>query len=150
MKTPSQVFEEIFKQSYPLIENYKEDLTVCDKNWFLEEYVTGMHSGFSAIHLTYKNGTRLISLPRLDAYPPAGKSVRYLFGYANRDHALGEKLESIEHLINDNYRPNLRLILFVGKMGDVSEITKEKAVSIVRDYVQNMRKQFQEDNGVRV
>ena len=82
--------------SGPHVKNYRNDLLVHDKN-MIEAY-----PGLPFIHFSRENGTHLYFLRTADLFPAKGETVKYLFGWASRDHILDTERDALLCIIREN------------------------------------------------
>ena len=128
------VYEELQKMSLPLLEAYETDLVTHDKNWI------EVNPGIPFMHYTRATGTHLISFSLADSYPPPGTRVKYLFGTADREKILQDKLE-MQDLFESPVRIPPKLILHCnGRI--LTQVTISKARKIVEDYVCAIRSEW--------
>jgi hypothetical protein len=127
------VYEQLHQRSLPLLEAYETDLT-HDKDWIEE------NPGISFMHYTRVTGTHLIPLNRSDIYPPAGAKVKYLFGIADREHILQDKLE-MQDWFENAMRERPRLVLHYDSR-TLQPVTLSQAREILEDYVHAIRSEW--------
>ena len=88
------IYEQLEAECLPLIERHHNDLTVIDRQCI------EANPGVPFLHWTRSCGTTIVFLPShtdTDAYPPYGVRVKYLFGTADREHILKEKVGMAEY-----------------------------------------------------
>jgi hypothetical protein len=127
------VYEQLHKRSLPLLEAYETDLT-HDKDWIDD------NPGMAFMHYTRATGTHLISLGPSNTYPPAGTKVKYLFGMADRDKILQEKLEMQGWFENALREPPRLILCYDGRT--LQPVTMSKARKILEDYVHAIRSEW--------
>ncbi|MCK5614027.1 hypothetical protein KAR91_69835 [Candidatus Pacearchaeota archaeon] len=126
------VYTEIKKKSYPIIEEYRNDLINIDKEWITD------NPGVPFLHYTRNWGTHMIVLGPAEGYPKMGELVPYLFGQAGRDHILRQKMESAVY-----FDKNEKIELIQYYDGEtVKTIDKKQALEIVRVYSDKIHKEF--------
>lgn len=129
-----QVYKEVESKSLPLIKCFSEDLTEIDKRTILEN-----KRQYPFLHFTGENGTYLIMLAPKDEYPAKGAEVKYLFGYADRIHMLGDKVKHIEWCVKESSKREVVLYFDGTKVREVSE---GEVLNIIYDYERNLKNQF--------
>ncbi len=127
------VYEELQEMSLPLLEAYETDLT-HDKNWIEE------NPGVPFMHYTRATGTHLISLGSAGSYPPPGTRVKYLFGTADREKILQDKLEIQDWFESPVRKPPKLILHYDGRM--LKQVTLGKAREIVEDYIRTIKSQW--------
>lgn len=128
------IYEQLQKKSLPLLEAYETDLTTHDKNWIEE------NPGIPFVHYTRKFGTHLISLCPSDTYPPAGTKVKYLFGKADREKLLQDKL-AMQEWFESFVRESPKLILHCdGRI--LQQVSLSKAREIIENYVHIIKSEW--------
>lgn len=131
------IYTELEAACLPLIQHYHNDLLKWDKE-MLEEF-----PDCPFLHYTNEFGTHIIMLPAADdeCYPPRGKFVPYLFGTADRDHILREKLSMAEyHTRAANCPERFTVHHFDGRQ--LRKITVAKGVDLAKEYVRSIEHQW--------
>ena len=132
MKESIRIFNEIKTRALPIIKSYQKDLLCWDLAAILR------NPGIPFIHFTGDTGTHIEPLTPADKYPERDEKVRYLFGWADRNHILNGKMESVKCMKRVNRQD---LILFYnGKT--VKEITQKEAEAIIEEYTRSIRRQW--------
>jgi hypothetical protein len=121
------IYEQLHKRSLPFLKAYKTDLMAHDKDWI------EVNPGVPFMHYTRAVGTHLISLNPPNSYPPAGRKVKYLFGVADREKILQDKLE-VQDWFETSLRNSLKLILHCDGL-ILQKVTRSKAREIIEDYI---------------
>ena len=128
------VYEQLREKSQPLLEDYEADLMTHDKGWI------EVNPRVPFMHYTRAVGTHLISLNPSDNYPPAGRKVKYLFGVADREKILQDKLE-MQDWFESSLRKSLKLILHCdGRI--LQPVAISKAREIIEDYICAVRAEW--------
>jgi len=128
------VYEELQAISLPLLEAYETDLLTHDKNWI------EANPGIPFMHYTRATGTHLISFSLAGSYPPSGTRVKYLFGTAEREKILQDKLEMQDWFESTVRRPPKLTLHYDGRI--LTQVTIRKAREIVEDYVCAIRSEW--------
>lgn len=130
-------YSELVRLSRPFIEAYEDDLLVHDRNAILAS------PGVPYIHWTRDTGTWMTVLWPADSesYPPKGVSVPWLFGTAQRETILEQKVSLAEYRNNPLNTETLLCLYFNGKT--LRKITTERAADIVADYERSVRRQWE-------
>ena len=129
------IYKQLRKKSLPLLEAYETDLAI-DQRWIEE------NSSVPFMHYTRATGTHLVPLPRDSStgYPAPGVRVKYLFGTADREKILQDKLE-MQAWFESPARESPRLILYYdGKT--LQPVTLKNAREIMEDYVRTTRSEW--------
>jgi hypothetical protein len=121
------VYETIKNRALPLMESYQNDLLVIDKT------IIDNNPGVPFIHFTGNNGTKIVFLPEhtSDAYPPKGEKVPFLFGTADRNWIVKQKLQILPALKEGNRTSVIQY--YDGRK--VKKITYVESVLLIRAYV---------------
>lgn len=119
-----------------VIESYQSDLDI-DLNTIL--------AGTPALFFAYECGSHSIELRPFDTYPPAGDTVPYLFGRADREHILAGVGTTLEC---ESVRNAPLVHYYDGKT--IKQIDHARAAIIVQDYRHAMGLQFRKHNGLQV
>ena len=120
------VYEQIKEKAVPFIKAYHDDLFIYDKN-----AIEG-NPNIPFLHFTGSTGTNIESLVDASEYPRKGERVPYLFGTADREHILDQKVKMVDHMAKVN-RNDLTLY-YPGEGKRVRTITHDKAKEIIREY----------------
>lgn len=127
---PLEVYKQLEKKSLPLIEAFHKDLLCWDKKALFQ------HPDTKFLHFTRNTGTHIVLFFPADKYPKT--KVKYLFGYAGRDHILNQVNKVVEYLTTKER--NDLILFFDGQ--NLKEINKEEAVSLAREYTTKTRREF--------
>jgi len=135
MKKEHKIYQELFEKVSPIIKFYREDLEKWDY-----ESITKEDVGIPFLHFTGDTGTHMVVLHPADSkiFPPNGTKVEYLFGTANRNHILKEKLSKTQNMRTLN-RQDCKLY-FDGKR--LKEISQEKTEKICLEYVNRVKRDW--------
>ena len=128
------VYEQLHEMSLPLLEAYESDLMTQDKDWI------EVNPGIPFMHYTRATGTHLISFSLASSYPPPGTRVKYLFGTADREKILQEKLEMQDWFENALREPPRLTLNYDGRTLQV--VTLSKAREILEDYARATRAEW--------
>lgn len=132
-----EIYEEIQKRALPLIIEYKEDLTKCDKqmlNYYEDTY--GAVPPF--IHITRNLGTFVeIFYPR-EMYPAPGETIPYLFSKVTAEELLKVVGTVIQYA--EKYFPSALCLYYNGK--GVRVVTYSECNKIVDEYKSRMSEYF--------
>ena len=114
------IIEEYRAIAEPVVKHYHNDINIdCE---ILEK-------GNPSLFFIYDCGSHSITLTPLDKLPAKGETVKYLFGYADRDFIVRETGATLEceSLIN------APVVVYFNN-GKLKKISHEKAGEIVADY----------------
>ena len=128
------VYEQLHEMSLPLLEAYESDLVTHDKDWI------EVNPGIPFMHYTRATGTHLISFSLAGSYPPPGTRVKYLFGTADREKILQDKLEMQDWFESTVRKPPKLILHCDGRI--LKQVTISKAMEIVEDYVCAIRAEW--------
>jgi hypothetical protein len=131
---PMNVYKQLHEMSLPLLEAYETDLTTHDKDWI------EVNPGIPFMHYTRATGTHLISFSLAGSYPPPGTRVKYLFGTADREKILQDKLEMQDWFESTVRKPPKLILHCDGRI--LQQVTISKAREIVEDYVRTIRAEW--------
>jgi len=123
-------YKKLEELTLPFIESYVEDLTKHDRTMIEDK------PGVPFLHFTGKLGTHMVLLDASDKYPPAGETVRFLFGWADRHHILAQK-GVIVRCMPDTMRQKL-IMHFDGTA--LRQVSQKKAEEIVDAYMESVRR----------
>jgi len=132
---PMNVYEQLHEMSLPLLEAYETDLMKHDKDWI------EANPGIPFMHYTRATGTHLISFSLAGSYPPPGTRVKYLFGTADREKILQDKLEMQDWFESTVRKPPKLILHSDGQI--LTQMTLHKAREIVENYVRAIRSEWQ-------
>ena len=129
---PLDCYKEVERRSLPLIKSYQKDLLCWDKKAMFLSPRTPF------LHFTRQYGTHIVFFENPDKYPARNETIKYLFGYADRNHILKQVVKTVQYVTT---RETTELILyFNGK--SVMEINAQKANDLAYYYYNNIRDQF--------
>ena len=119
-------YEQVKAKADPWIKMYRKDLLVHDKN-----AIEGA-PGMPFLHFTGETGTHIEFMPGPEDYPKKGERVKYLFGTADRQHILDQRVKCVKHM------PKLTrqdvVLFYPGGNFNVRDISQEMANGIINDY----------------
>ena len=124
------VYRELRKRCLHLIEHYHNDLLVHDRR------ILRHNPGVPFLHWTRATGTCIeLLFPHNDErWPKRGEEVKYLFGFADREHILKQVVGTSEYRAN-KMNTETRLVLYHdGKDASLKEISLDRAVEIAKDH----------------
>lgn len=141
IETPSQaaqekaqaVFEALAARVRPVLEDYKDDLELHDREMILHT------PGLPFLHVTRKWGTHFQLLRPLADYPAQGEKVKYLFGFVGRDHILRE-IENWPRIFGHDTETEkygvdyLFFTYYDPARAQLQTVTRAAALAITRDY----------------
>lgn len=126
-------YGELFAKCDPLVEAYRDDLLVHDRECLIRA------AGTPYLHWTRETGTSLAVLWPHDseAFPAPGESVPYLFGKADRGKVLRDKQVEADYHASPVSLPTRLCLHFDGKA--LRKITTDRAVEIMRTYIRSVQ-----------
>ena len=132
-------YGELVAKCDQLVEAYRDDLLVHDREVLIQA------AGTPYLHWSRETGTDLEVLWPHDseAFPAPGVTVPYLFGTADRDKILRDKQVAADHNHSPMSIPCRLCLYFNGRT--LREITTERVVEIVRDYIKSVRYQWDQE-----
>lgn len=134
MKAPAH-YHTLKAACLPLITAYHRDLLMHDRRFIRA------HPQTPFLHVTREYGTYLDMLHPASHYPPQGKEVRYLFGYANRQQILDQVGSGVNYA--SKHHPDAVIHYFDGKT--LRRITYAQAAPIVEAYQKAIRREWVEN-----
>ena len=89
----SKAYAAIFAAADPIVTHWRPDLTKHDRRT-----IEDAGDGMPFLHFTGDTGTDLMMMPPADhpEWPNVGERVPFIFGHADRDHILHQKIVSVE------------------------------------------------------
>lgn len=130
------VYEQLVKLCEGTLKDYRNDLLVHDKDWLSK------HPNVDFIHICRASGTHIVDMPNKSEYPEKGIKIPYLFGVADRNHLVAQKLECTKTLAKLYPNATYRLI----RDNRIKVITSQEAISIVNNYCKMLQKQFETEH----
>lgn len=124
-----RVFDQLHALAIVHMEDYFSDLEV-DK-----QRIVYFQAPF--IHWTRKWGTSIEPLIAPDQYPPHGVEIKYLFGHADREHLLNERVGTGAYFTNPNNPKAEAVHYFDGER--LKRIKVEQAKELLADYAIQVR-----------
>jgi hypothetical protein len=123
----NEVYETIKIRALPIMDSYQNDLLNFDKA------IIDNNPGVPFIHFTGTTGTHIEFLYQHDseAYPPEGEKVPFLFGTADRNCIVRQKIHVLSALKHGN-RTSL-IQYYDGRK--VKKITFDESIILIRAYV---------------
>jgi len=96
------VYQQLFATVGAYVTDFATDLTKHDRAALAER------PGVAFLHYARPTGTTLVWLPPIDAddYPCYGNRVKYLFGTADRDHILQQKIDLAKYHTRPSSSPD--------------------------------------------
>jgi hypothetical protein len=122
-------WDKLYLLCEPLMLDHQSDLDID------RQLVIAAQSPF--IHWTRQSGTCVEPMIAPDQYPKRGERVPYLFGTADREHILNQRIGTATYWTNKNNLPVEACHYFDGKT--LKRITLETAVALMRDYGMQVR-----------
>lgn len=104
MENNAKVYDELERVVLPVMEAFQTDLTKHDME------AINRNLGVPFLHWAGKSSTVICFLPPHDdeTFPPAGVTVPYLFGHADRDHLADEMVSMASYFLKPcNSKPEL-------------------------------------------
>ena len=132
-------YERLYALASPVLKSYRDDLEKHDRE-AIEE-----NPSVPFLHWTRESGTYISFLPPADTYPAKDVYVPYVFGTAEREHLLREKVSMAEFCVNPCYS-NAKLVLYFDGL-HFQKITAEKAVEISKEYRKHIQAEWSKPRG---
>lgn len=125
-----QTWDKLFRLCHPLMLDYQSDLEIDKTSIVLAQA--------PFIHWTRETGTALEPLIAPDQYPPSKKRVPYLFGTADREHILSQRVGTAAYMANPNNVAVVACHYFDGKA--LKRIKLEDAIDLMNNYAGQVRR----------
>lgn len=134
------VYKQLEERCLPLMKAYQNDLVKIDREMIEAK------PDCRFLHWTCETNTHLTMLTPIndEEYPPCGKFVPYLFGTADRQHILKQKVVMAEYFTKPAHSPEKYTChYFTGKT--LRQITVQEAVKIAKEYVRPIETKWHQE-----
>ena len=131
------VYKQLETVVLPKMTDYQTDLIKHDKEWIKA------NPGVPFLHYSSNTGTHIIPFTKRDDYPAKGVKVPYLFGEADREHMLKEKVEIAKYFNKERYYAKW-VHYFNGK--ELLEISHGFAIELATAYTIGVKNGWKQDD----